>query len=142
MVDPHDNLPSSFDRVEARLDNVVLLDGAVVNYAITNAGALGVSKPVTLTQHAGNAVGNGLDWNKAFAAITQTPAEWFDLPNTQVIAGQSATLVVWDGDPLNVTSAPTMMLIDGENQSLKSRQTALRDRYNPTREDSRPYKYR
>lgn len=142
MVDPHDNLPSSFDRVEARLDNVVLLDGAGVNYAITNAGALGVSKPVTLTQHAGNAVGNGLDWNKAFAAITQTPAEWFDLPNTQVIAGQSATLVVWDGDPLNVTSAPTMMLIDGENQSLKSRQTALRDRYNPTREDSRPHKYR
>ena len=142
MVDPHDNLPANFDRVESRLDNVILLDKAGVNYAITNAGALGVSKPITLTQHAGNAVGNGLDWNKAFTAITQTPAEWFGLENTQVSAGRTATLVVWDGDPLEVTSAPTMMLIDGKRQSLKSRQTALRDRYSPTREDTRPHKYR
>ena len=142
MVDPHENLPASFDQVEARLDNVVLLDQAGVDYVITNAGALGVSKPMTLTQHAGNAVGNGLDWSKAFSAITETPAKWFGLPNTQVSTGKAATLVVWDGDPLNITSAPTMMLIDGKNQSLKSRQTALRDRYNPTNQDTRPYKYR
>ena len=142
MVDPHENLPASFDQVEARLDNVVLLDQAGVDYVITNAGALGVSKPVTLTQHAGNAVGNGLNWTKAFSAITETPAKWFGLPNTQVSTGKAATLVVWDGDPLNVTSAPTMMLIDGKNQSLKSRQTALRDRYNPTNQDKRPHKYR
>lgn len=142
MVDPHENLPASFDQVEARLDNVVLLDQAGVDYVITNAGALGVSKPVTLTQHAGNAVGNGLEWGKAFSAISATPAKWFGLPNTQVSTGKAATLVVWDGDPLNVTSAPTMMLIDGKNQSLKSRQTALRDRYNPTNQDTRPHKYR
>jgi len=142
MVDPHDNLPTSFDKVEARLDNVVLLDAAGVDYAITNAGALGVSKPVTLTQHAGNAVGNGLAWDKAFAAITSTPGDWFGLSNAQVSSGQSATLVVWDGDPLNVTSAPTLMIIDGETQSLQSRQTALRDRYNPTSKDNRPHKYR
>ncbi len=142
MVDPHENLPASFDQVEARLDNVVLLDQAGVDYVITNAGALGVSKPMTLTQHAGNAVGNGLDWNKAFSAITETPAKWFGLPSTEVSTGKPATLVVWDGDPLNVTSAPTMMMIDGKNQSLKSRQTALRDRYNPANQDTRPHKYR
>jgi len=142
MVDPHDNLPANFDKVEARLDNVILLDEAGVDYAITNAGSLGVSKAVPLTQHAGNAVGNGLDWNKAFAAITSTPGQWFDIPNTQIISGQKATLVLWDGDPLNVTSAPTLMMIDGEPQSLKSRQTALRDRYNPTSQDTRPHKYR
>lgn len=142
MVDPHENLPASFDKVEARLENVILLDEAGVDYAITNLGSLGVSKPVTLTQHAGNAVGNGLAWGKAFRAITQTPGNWFNLPNTNVSAGSAATLVVWDGDPLDVTSAPTMMLIDGQSQSLKSRQTALRDRYNPTNEDTRPHKYR
>ncbi len=142
MIDPHDNLPANFDKVEARLDNVILLDEAGVDYAITNAGALGVSNAVTLTQHAGNAVGNGLDWNKAFAAITSTPGKWFDIPNTQIVSGQKATLVIWDGDPLNVTSAPINMMIDGEPQSLKSRQTALRDRYNPTSEDTRPHKYR
>ena len=142
MVDPHDNLPASFDSVEARLDNVVLLDAAGVDYAITNASALGIQRPSTLTQHAGNAVGNGLDWDKAFTAITSTPAKWFGLSGGSVAKGSEATLVVWDGDPLNITSAPTKMLIDGQPQSLKSRQTALRDRYNPTLEDTRPHKYR
>ncbi len=142
MVDPHDNLPASFDRVESRLDNVNLLDAAGVDYAITNAGVLGVSKPITLTQHAGNAVGNGLSWDKAFAAITATPARWFGLGKATAERGQAATLVIWDGDPLDVTSAPTAMWIDGEAQSLTSRMTALRDRYNPTNTDTRPHKYR
>jgi len=142
MVDPHDNLPASFDSVEARLDNVVLLDAAGVDYAITNASALGIQRPATLTQHAGNAVGNGLDWDKAFAAITSTPAKWFGLGGGSGSQGSEATLVVWDGDPLEVTSAPTDMFIAGQRQSLKSRQTALRDRYNPTSDDTRPHKYR
>jgi len=85
MIDPHDNLPANFDKVEARLDNVILLDEAGVDYAITNAGALGVSNAVTLTQHAGNAVGNGLDWNKAFAAITSTPGKWIAITRHQRI---------------------------------------------------------
>ena len=142
MIDPHENLPSSFDSVEARLDNVVLLDNAGVDYVITNASALGIQRPATLAQHAGNAVGNGLEWDKAFAAITSTPAKWFGLGGGSVEKGSNATLVVWDGDPLDVASAPTDMLIDGERQSLKSRQTALRDRYNPTSDDTRPHKYR
>ena len=142
MVDPHDNLPDSFDSVEARLDNVVLLDAAGVDYAITNASALGIQRPATLAQHAGNAVGNGLEWEKAFAAISSTPAKWFGLGSAALSQGSDATLVVWDGDPLNVTSAPTDMFIRGERQSLKSRQTALRDRYNPTSNDTRPHKYR
>ena len=79
MVDPHDNLPVSFEAVNARLDNVILLDEAGVDYAISNASALGVQRPATLAQHAGNAVGNGLEWDKAFAAITSTPAKWFGL---------------------------------------------------------------
>jgi imidazolonepropionase-like amidohydrolase len=142
MVDPHDNLPTSFETVEARLDNVVLLDAAGVDYAITNASALGIQRPATLAQHAGNAVGNGLAWEKAFAAITSTPAKWFGLNGGVAEQGNDATLVVWDGDPLNVTSAPTNMWISGQRQSLKSRQTALRDRYNPNSDDTRPHKYR
>jgi imidazolonepropionase-like amidohydrolase len=101
-----------------------------------------VSKPITLTQHAGNAVGNGLSWDKAFAAITATPARWFGLGKATAERGQAATLVIWDGDPLDVTSAPTAMWIDGKAQSLESRMTALRDRYNPTNTDTRPHKYR
>ena len=47
----------------------------------------------------------------------------------QGTVGASGDLVLWDGDPLELASAPTMVLIGGEVQSLESRQTRLRDRY-------------
>jgi hypothetical protein len=39
--------------------------------------------------------------------------------------------VIWDGDPLEVQSAPTAVFIGGVEQPLVSRQTRLRDRYSP-----------
>lgn len=134
ILDPLQNLPSAFESVGARLDNVAFLEAAGVEYAISNLTALGVTKPATLTQHAGAAVVEGLSWKQAFSAITSTPASWFGINDTSV--------VVWDGDPMEVTSAPIAMSINGKAQSMTSRQKALRDRYNPTSEDRRNYKYR
>ena len=142
IVDPQENLPASFDAVNASFDNVLVLDAAGVDYAIANLGALGVSKAGTLAQHAGNAVGNGLSRQAAFAAITDTPARWFGLPRNRLAVGDEASLVVWDGDPFEVTSAPVAVFIDGEDVGLDSRMSRLRDRYNPAREDQRPFKYR
>ena len=142
IVDPVDNLPSSFENIGASYDNVMILDTAGVDYAISNLTSLGVTKPTALAQHAGNAVGNGLDWDKAFAAISSTPRRWFDLPSSTVSTGAIESLVVWDGDPLEATSAPIKLWIDGEERSLTSRQSLLRDRYNPTSDDTRPHKYR
>ena len=136
MIDPHNNLPSSFETVDSSLKNIIILDEAGVDYAIANLSALGLQGIGTLTQHAGNAVANGLDWDKAFAAITSTPASWFNLSLI------NNSLVIWDGDPLNVTSTPTSMFINGQEQSLESRQTLLRDRYNPVNETEKAYKYR
>jgi predicted amidohydrolase YtcJ len=48
-------------------------------------------------------------------------------------AGRRADIVIWDGDPLELSSAPSMIFIDGRSQPLVSRQSELRDRYlNPT----------
>ena len=134
IFDPLQNLPSSFESVGSRLDNVAFLEDAGVEYAISNLTSLGVTKPATLTQHAGAAVVEGLSWNQGFSAISSTPASWFGVKDRSV--------VVWDGDPLEVTSAPLTMSIDGKNQSMTSRQKALRDRYNPTSQDDRAHKYR
>ncbi|MEP4051656.1 MAG: amidohydrolase [Litorimonas sp.] len=134
IFDPLKNLPDSFESVGSRLDNAIFLDAAGVDYAISNLGALGVTKPATLAQHAGAAVVEGLSWDQAFSAISSVPASWFG------VTDKSA--VVWDGDPLEVTSAPIAMSINGEAQSMTSRQKALRDRYNPTNQDDRPHKYR
>ena len=38
-------------------------------------------------------------------------------------------MVIWDGDPLEVTSGVGKVYIDGVEQSLKNHQTRLRDRY-------------
>ena len=134
IFDPLQNLPSSFESVGSRLDNVAFLEEAGVDFAISNLTSLGVTKPATLAQHAGAAVVEGLRWDQAFSAISSVPTSWFGV--------DQKTVVVWDGDPLEVTSAPLAITIDGEAQSMTSRQKALRDRYNPTREDDRPYKYR
>lgn len=142
MIDPHENLPDSFDRVGARMDNAKILHDAGVEVAFTTRSA-GISHNIrVLNQHAGNAVAAGLDWDSAFRAISSTPAKWFDSRSGELTEGRSATVVVWDGDPLEVTSRPTWMMIDGDTQSLESRQTKLRDRYNPTTGETKPYKYR
>lgn len=142
IIDPVFNLPEAFESLGANYQNVTILDTAGVDYAIANLTSLGVTKTQSLAQHAGNAVGNGLDWDKAFAAISETPARWFGLRPSRVQAGPLDDLVVWDGDPLEATSAPVKLWIDGEEQSLVSRQSLLRDRYNPTSKDTRPHKYR
>lgn len=142
IVDPVMNLPEAFESLGANYQNVLILETAGVDYAIANLTALGVTKTQSLAQHAGNAVGNGLDWDKAFAAISETPARWFGMRVSTVQVGPLDDLIVWDGDPLEATSAPIKIWIDGEEQSLQSRQTLLRDRYNPTSTDTRPHKYR
>jgi len=63
ILDPLKNLPDSFESVGSRLDNIIFLEKAGVDYAISNLGALGVTKPATLAQHAGAAVVEGLEWN-------------------------------------------------------------------------------
>jgi imidazolonepropionase-like amidohydrolase len=142
IVDPHENLPDSFDTVNASLDNVLAVDAAGIDYAIVGLSSFRTIKAGGLAQHAGNAVGNGLTREAAFQAITGTPARWFNIDLGDMEVGSPASLVVWDGDPLEATSAPVAMYQDGNALSLESRMTALRDRYNPSIKDDRPYKYR
>ena len=141
MIDPQENLPGSFERVNARSDSANLLKDAGVDFAIMNRSDSLTHQARLLPQHAGNAVGNGLDWESAFAAITSVPARWFGL-STGTLSVGSDNFVIWNGDPLELTNAPTHMVINGDIQSLESRQTKLRDRYHPHHTDTRPHKYR
>lgn len=136
IIDPLSNLPDRFERLSARLDNAALLHAAGVTVAIAPApGTVDAHQARLALQLAGNAVANGLPWNAAFAAISRTPAEIFGVGGQlgRLERNYLADVVIWDGDPLQVTSAPTAVFIDGVEQPLVSRQTRLRDRYNPTR---------
>ncbi|MBL8536513.1 MAG: amidohydrolase family protein [Hyphomonadaceae bacterium] len=134
VLDPLANLPDRFERLSARLDNAALLQRAGVRIAIAPApGAVDAHQARLALQLAGNAVANGLPWDAAFAAITRGPAEVFGAGDRlgRLERGYVADVVLWDGDPLEVASAPAAVFINGREQPLTSRQTRLRDRYSP-----------
>jgi imidazolonepropionase-like amidohydrolase len=136
IVDPLANLPDRFERLAARLDNVVLLERAGVQIAIAPApGSVDAHQARLVLQLAGNAVANGMDWDAAFAAVSRGPADIFGVGSElgRLERNYVADVVIWDGDPLEVQSAPTAVFIAGVEQPLVSRQTRLRDRYHPNR---------
>ncbi|MBL8530509.1 MAG: amidohydrolase family protein [Hyphomonadaceae bacterium] len=136
IVDPLQNLPDRFERLASRSDNAALLHAAGVRIALApSPGTVDAHQARLVLQLAGNAVAHGLTWDAAFAAVSRGPAEIFGVGDRlgRLERGYLADVVIWDGDPLNVTSAPAVVLIEGQEQPLVSRQTRLRDRYHPLR---------
>ena len=133
LVDPFVNLPGNFDQFGETLENAARLHKAGVTVAFSQSGdASHMARK--LRQGAGIAVANGLPWDAGLAAITANPAAIFGAGDRGRIAvGQRADLVLWDGDPLDVSSLATQVWIGGEAQPMVSRQTLLRDRYAPKR---------
>jgi imidazolonepropionase-like amidohydrolase len=76
-------------------------------------------------------VAHGLPWATALAAITRVPAEVFGVADRlgTLAPGRPADLVMWSGDPLEVSSVAELVVADGKLQSGVSRHTLLRDRY-------------
>lgn len=130
ILDPINNLPIAYEQLGARLDNAALMEGAGVTMMFTGMGWQNTHNAYLVRQSAGNAVASGLSKTAAINAMTLNPAKVFGLSKTGRLAiGQKASLVVWSGDPLEVTSVARMVLIDGESQPLMSRSVRLRDRY-------------
>ena len=72
----------------------------------------------------------GLPQNDAIRALTSNVAEVFGLSDLGSIeVGKVADLVIWDSNPLEVSSFATSVIIEGQQVSLVSRSTRLRDRY-------------
>lgn len=142
IIDPFSNLPASFAQLGATSRNAERLIAAGVPTAFAHLSSSGHQSRLVL-QSAGNAVANGVSFDDAMAAMTVVPAAIFDLQGAGAIArGNKADLVIWDGDPLEVSSAPTAIFIAGEAQSLESRQTKLRDRYLDLDESEKPLAYK
>lgn len=129
LLDALENLPYTFDGIGARLDNAALLNRAGVRIAFTQFNESHNARKVR--QLAGNAVAHGLPKDAALAALTVQPAEIFGLAGNRgrIARGQVADLVLWNGDPLEVTSAADQVWIAGKPVEMRSRQTELRERY-------------
>ena len=138
IIDGTANLPGNFDRINARLESGGILAAAGVRVAF-GAGAQ-THQARNITQSAGNAVANGMEWDDALAAITLAPAQMYgvDAEVGSIEVGKAADLVIWGADPLELTSYPEQVFIQGESISMESRQTLLRDRYLQTATDKPP----
>jgi imidazolonepropionase-like amidohydrolase len=144
IYDPMRNLPDSFDTLASTNEGAAILHAAGVQTAYTTMGSDIYWNPRLLPQHAGIAVAHGANWADAFRSITLTPAEIFGVGDQYgaLAPGYVGDVVIWDGDPLEVMSAPRTVIIDGQVQSLESRQTRLRDRYaEVVREGAQAYRH-
>jgi len=136
VLDPEANLPQTFDKLGARLDNAALLarNGVTIAFSVSGNGIyLSYNAGLALREGAGLAVANGLPYLDALAAITKGPADIWGVGDHygRLAAGFDADIVIWDGDPLEPASAPAAVFVRGVRASLTTRQTRLRDRYAP-----------
>jgi imidazolonepropionase-like amidohydrolase len=128
ILDPMENLPRRFEMVGATLENAARLHAAGVTVAFSTFGSHNARN---MRQVAGNAVAHGLPWEAALAAMTANPARIFGQQESSgsLEPGKDADLVVWSGDPLELSSAAEHVFIRGRQIPMVSRHTLLRDRY-------------
>ncbi len=128
FINPLDDLPSSFDAIHASFDNAARLDAAGVPVGFTLGDSHNARK---VRQLAGNAVAHGLPWEQGLAGLTTVPAQAFGVADRmgRIAPGQRADLVLWSGDPLEVSTVALQVWMDGRAIPMRSRQTELRDRY-------------
>ena len=144
------DLPATFEMLGATQTNIGRMKDAGVKVAIGMINDRDSHQLRYTTQYAGNLVSlqrvpraSGLTWDEAFAAISSVPADIIGVGDRYgaLKAGKAGDVVVWDGDPLDLYSAPTHVLIDGIEQPLGNRQDRLRDRYRTPQEGALPKAY-
>jgi imidazolonepropionase-like amidohydrolase len=148
ITEPLTDLPARFEQLGSTQSNMGRMVDAGVKVAI--GGFAGDNQPRYAPQQAGNLVAlgklpgaNGLTWGEAFAAISSVPAEIAGLGGMAGVlrAGAFGDVVLWDGDPLELSSAPVRVFIDGVEQPLDNHQTRLRERYRTPGEGDLPKAY-
>ncbi|MDP7592636.1 MAG: amidohydrolase family protein [Litorilituus sp.] len=122
-----DNLPSSFDSLHGDLSNVAKLVKAGVKVILAPKGDS--HNLNQLRFDAGIAVANGLATTDAFSTLTANVADVFKLNSGRIAIGKNADLVLWSGDPFELSTKVDKMWIGGKEVSTHSRQDALRNRY-------------
>jgi imidazolonepropionase-like amidohydrolase len=144
------DLPASFEQLAATQSNFGRMRAAGINVAMGTINEDETRMVQVSRQNAGNLV-----------ALTRVPGR--DRPELgrsarrhhfaagevmglggeigSLKAGRRADVVIWTGDPLDTTSTAQMVMIDGVQQPLETRQTKLRDRYLRAGEQGMPKAY-
>jgi len=150
VLDPFADLPYSLDEIGARLDNAARLRkaGVVIAFGMVDDLSSVYESYLageTLREGAGLAIANGLTWDQALEAVTESPARIWGVADHygSLAVGQDADVVIWHGDPLDVSGWPDAVYVRGAKASLRTRQGELGERYAPSHaNDLWPSNYR
>ncbi|MEM9160328.1 MAG: amidohydrolase family protein [Verrucomicrobiota bacterium] len=109
------------------------LQEAGVRYAIAFGGSSGPisSNERNLPYEAAKAVGHGLSEEEALKALTLYPAQILGIADRvgSLEQGKDATLIITNGDPLDVRTNVEAAYIQGRSVDLASRHTQLYEKY-------------
>ena len=128
ILDPTQNLPDRLEAPDVRDDNATILAKAGVEVVISTLGD--PSQARNIRQLAGVAVSEGMSWEDGLASITTAPAALFGVKDRGTVTrGAAGDVVVWSGDPLELSSRAEVVIIGGKVQSLETHQTRLLKKY-------------
>jgi imidazolonepropionase-like amidohydrolase len=144
------DLPATFEQLAATQSNVGRMRAAGVPVSIGMIDDNDTRYLFNERQYAGNLVAltkvpgaTGVSWGEALAMITSRAAEAVGMGSElgSLRNGRRADVVIWSGDPLQVTSAAEMVMIDGVQQPLETHQTKLFERYRDLGRNTLPEAY-
>ena len=127
VVKPLTNIPS-FDALNATLANAGRLQQAGV---IVLLSSFDTHRAGTLRQEVGNAISYGMDRGQALRAVTLAPAQVWGVSEStgSLEPGKDADLVLWSGDPFELTTHAEHVFIRGREMPAETRQSELLKKY-------------
>lgn len=127
VVKPLTDIPT-FDALGATLENPARLSRAGATLVLSS---FDTHNARNLRQEAGNAISYGLDRDAALRAVTLEPARVWGVADRlgSLEVGKDADLVVWSGDPFELTTGAEHVFIAGREVPQDTRQKQLLEKY-------------
>ena len=138
IINPINNIPGSFDELASNIKMAGMLEKADIELMFTAPRSHNFH---LIRQGAGVSVANGMSYETAIRGLSSTPAKVFGLEKRgEIKSGNFADIIIWDADPLEPSSMPEYVFINGKSIDLTTRSARLRDRY--TTDPEKPNTYR
>jgi len=138
IVNPINNIPNSFDELASNINLSSRLEDEGI---LLMFNASRDHNYHLIRQGAGIAVANGMSYGGAIKALSSNVATAFNIQDRGTIKqGKVADLIVWEADPLEPSSMPEKVFINGIDMDLTTRSSRLTDRY--TKNLDKPNTYR
>ena len=138
VINPFDNIPDSFDELASNIRIAASLEEVGVKVMFSESRTHNYH---LIRQGAGNAVANGMSYTGAIMALTSNVAKSFNIANRGILQkGMKADLVIWEDDPLEPSTFPEKVFINGNDMDLTTRSSRLTERYIDKRDLPNTYK--